>query len=115
MRPRAAALGKRLRRTSPDWGKTRQTIEHFFKGAKESRRLEDHRIRGLRQVTLHALMSVPTLQATALVKVQAGREADMPWMVRKIAQQKSIEHLDRQLHYTLYHPKTSTSSQKKAT
>ena len=52
---------------------------------KESRRLESHCIRGQRQITLHALMSVLTYQATALVKAQAGQLEDMRWMVRRVA------------------------------
>ena len=63
----------------------RQAVERFFKGTKESRRLNDHCVRGLQQVRLHALMSVLSFQATALVRVQAGQEAEMRWMVRKIA------------------------------
>ncbi len=63
----------------------RQAIERFFKGAKESRRLEKHCVRGLRGIRLHALMSVIGFQATALVKVRAGQLDDMRWMVRKVA------------------------------
>jgi hypothetical protein len=52
---------------------------------KQSRRLEAHCICGLRQVRLHSLMSTISFQATALVKLMAGQESDMRWMVRKIA------------------------------
>ena len=52
---------------------------------KESRRLEQHFVRGLAQVTLHAIMSTITYQAIALVKLLAGRALDMRWMVRRVA------------------------------
>ena len=42
-------------------------------------------VRDVLQVKLHALMSVLSFQATALVKVRAGREAETRWMVRKVA------------------------------
>ena len=51
---------------------------------KESRRLERHCVRGLRQITLHALMSVMSFQATALVRVLTGQADRMRWMVRKV-------------------------------
>lgn len=63
----------------------RQAIERFFKGAKESRRLEKHCVRGLGGIRLHALMSIIGFQATALVKVRAGQLDDMRWLVRKVA------------------------------
>ena len=63
----------------------RQAIERVFKSMKESRRLEQHCVRGLRQITLHSLMSVLTFQATALVRVLAGQREDMRWMVRRVA------------------------------
>ena len=50
-----------------------------------NRRLEDHCVRGLGQIRLHALMSTISFQATALVKVGVGQEADMRWMVRRVA------------------------------
>ena len=63
----------------------RQAIERVFKSMKESRRLEWHCIRGLRQVTLHATMSVLAFQATVLVRLWAGDVGLMRWMVRKVA------------------------------
>lgn len=77
-----------VRRDSPEWRELysrRQAIERVFKSLKESRRLERHCLRGLRQVTLHSLMSVLTFQATALASLMAGRADDMRWMVRRIA------------------------------
>ena len=52
---------------------------------KESRRLERHCVRGLRQIRLHATMSVLAFQATSLVRLQAGEANHMRWMVRKVA------------------------------
>ena len=52
---------------------------------KESRRLERHCIRGLRQVTFHAVMSALAFQATVLVRLWAGDVGLMRWMVRKVA------------------------------
>ena len=46
-------------------------IERGFKG-KESRRLERHCVRGLRQISLHATMTVLAFQAAALIHVQSG-------------------------------------------
>ena len=64
-----------LRQGSKKWKalyNKRQAIERTFKSLKQSRRLERHCIRGLRQITLHYLMSVLTYQATALVNIEAG-------------------------------------------
>ena len=63
----------------------RQAIERMFKSMKQSRRLEAHCTRKLRQITLHSLMSLLTFQATALAKVEAGELDSMRWMVKKIA------------------------------
>ena len=79
--------GPITRRGSPEWremyGK-RWSVERVFKSMKESRRLEDHHVRELKHITLHAAMSTLTFQATRLVKELAGEE-DKGWMVRKIA------------------------------
>ena len=75
-------------RHTPTWKKLyalRQAVERFFKGAKESRRMEQHCIRGLRMITLHAFMSTIGFQATDLVKLKAGQKEFMRWMVRKVA------------------------------
>ena len=77
-----------VRRDSPEWRELysrRQAVERVFKSLKESRRLERHCLRGLRQITLHSLMSVLTFQVTALVKLLDGRVEEMRWMVRRIA------------------------------
>ena len=66
----------------------RQSIERVFKGPKESRRLDRHCVRGLRQISLHATISVLAFQATALIHVRArgdggyavdGQESGLAW------------------------------------
>ena len=77
-----------IRRDSPGWKALyakRYAIERVFKSMKESRRLERHCVRGLRQITLHAMMSALTFQVTALVRVLAGEADLMRWMVRRVA------------------------------
>ena len=77
-----------VRRGSQEWKDLytkRQAIERVFKSMKESRRLERHCIRGLRQITLHAAMSALAFQATVLVRLRAGEAEWMRWMVRKVA------------------------------
>ena len=77
-----------MRRDGPEWQALyakRQAIERVFKSIKESRRLERHCVRGLRQITLHAMMSTLTFQATALVRLQAGEPEWVRWMVRQVA------------------------------
>ena len=77
-----------VRRGSQEWKDLytkRQAIERVFKSMKESRRLERHCIRGLRQITLHAAMSALAFQATVLVRLRAGEPEWMRWMVRKVA------------------------------
>ena len=77
-----------IRRDGPEWRalyEKRYAIERVFKSLKESRRLERHCVRGLRQVRLHAAMSALALQATALVRVLAGESERMRWMVRQVA------------------------------
>ena len=77
-----------IRRGGPEWKALyakRQAVERVFKSLKESRRLERHCIRGLRQITLHATMSALAFQVTALVRIRAGEADLMRWMVRKVA------------------------------
>ena len=49
---------------------------------KESRRLERHCVRGLRQITLHAVMSALAFQATVLVRLWAGEAECGGWSGR---------------------------------
>lgn len=77
-----------IRRDSPAWKALyakRQAIERIFKSMKESRRLERHCVRGLRQITLHCLMSTLSFQATVIVRLQRGQEMQMRWMIRQVA------------------------------
>lgn len=77
-----------LRRGSPEWKALygqRQSVERVFKGMKESRRLEEHCVRGLKMIALHASMSALAFQATALANVLSGQLPSPRWMVRKVA------------------------------
>ena len=77
-----------IRRDGPEWKALyvkRQAVERVFKSMKESRRLERHCVRGLRQVTLHAMMSALAFQATALVRILTGQSDLMRWMVRRVS------------------------------
>ena len=81
-------LGGDTRRGSREWDEQygkRWAVERVFKSLKESLRLDAHCIRGLKQITLHALMSTLTFQANAVVKAQTGRLDELRWQVRKIA------------------------------
>ena len=76
-----------IRRGSEEW-KTlfglRQSVERIFKNMKRSRRLERHCLRGLRKISLPAVMSALGYAATYHVNLQA-RELRPDWMVRKVA------------------------------
>ncbi len=77
-----------LRRDSPEWNalySKRQAVERTFKSLKESRRLERHCVRGLRNITLHIYMALLAYSATVLAQLQAGQFAMMRWQVRKVA------------------------------
>ena len=77
-----------IRREGPEWKvmyTKRQAIERVFKSMKESRRLESHCVRGLRQIRLHAMLSTLAFQATALARLRAGEPEWMRWMVRQVA------------------------------
>ena len=85
--PQDVFLFAATRRDGPEWKALyakRQAIKRVFKSMKESRRLERHCVRGLRQITLHSLMSALAFQATALVHLWAGQADLMRWMVRKV-------------------------------
>ena len=86
--PQDVFLFAATRREGPEWKDLyakRQAIERVFKSMKESRRLARHCVRGLRQITLHSLMSALAFQATALMHLRAGEQDLMRWMVRKVA------------------------------
>ena len=76
-----------LAQKSPVWKalyRLRQAVERVFKGMKESRRLERHCVRGLRAISLHAVMSVLAFTATVLLQTLAGA-SEPRWMVRRVA------------------------------
>ncbi len=75
---------RRQSRQSKEWYGKRWQIEQIFKSMKESRSLDRHYRRGLKSITLHALLSTLSYLATVLVKLQAGQFDDMRWMVRKV-------------------------------
>ena len=60
-------------------------MERVFKSIKESRRLERHCVRGMRQIRLHDMMSCMAFITTALVRVMEGQSDQMRWMVREVA------------------------------
>lgn len=77
-----------VRRSSRRWKqlyRKRQSIERTFKSLKQSRRLEQHCHRGLRQVRLHITMAVMVYQATVLATLRTGKAANMRWQVREVA------------------------------
>ncbi len=47
--------------------------------------MEWHCVRGLQQITLHAIMPALAYQVTALVRLLSGKADLMCWMVRKVA------------------------------
>ena len=73
-----------IRRDSKRWKalyRKRWAVERLFKTLKESRRLESHCIRGMRQIKLHTLMSTMTYQAGMLAEAKAscqGRRQNIP-------------------------------------
>lgn len=81
-------FGGAVRRDGPEWKelyRKRQAVERLFKSMKESRRLERHYVRGMRQVTLHNAMATLATQVTCLSRVVAGQAGEMRWMVRQVA------------------------------
>ena len=67
------------RRGGGQWADVTDALEATACEAKQ------HCIKGLREVTPHALMSVVTFQRTVLAHLRAGRDDEMRWMVRRIA------------------------------
>ena len=62
----------------------RQSIESMFKSLKQPRRLEGHCLRGLKNIALHAAMSVLAFQATVLVRLRMGQMKRLRWMVQEV-------------------------------
>ena len=63
----------------------RSSVERVNSRLKECRRLERHCFRGLAKVTLHALLSVTVMQATALAHLSVGDFTTMRWSLRRVA------------------------------
>ena len=76
--PRSSKLWKKLYQQ-------RMSIERIFRSLKHSRGLEGHTARGLRKITLQAIMSLLTYQATSLARLRAGDLANMRRMRVKAA------------------------------
>ena len=76
--PRFTALWKELYRQ-------RMSIERIFRSLKHSRGLEGHCVRGLRKISLHATLSLLTLQATVLPRLRVGEPDRMRQMTVKVA------------------------------
>ena len=78
-----------IRRDSQEWKhlySLRQAIERIFKSMKQSRRLEDHCLRGFLKIATHAALAVLAFSATVLARLRLGNADGRPcWMVRKVA------------------------------
>ena len=80
-----------IRRHPMGWARDEETVceaaghRTVFKALKESHRLGRHRLRGLRQVTLHSPMSVVTFPFAAFKSLIAGKTAEMTCMVSRIS------------------------------
>ena len=64
---------------------TRQGVERCFSRLKQHRALDSHCKRGLRKVTLHALMGLVTMQAAAVVRAEAGEFERVREVTRRVA------------------------------
>jgi hypothetical protein len=81
-------LGGHIPRGTFEWDELyakRWSVERVFKSLKQGVRLTSHYVRGLKAITLHALMSILVYQSRALVKLLAGDLDRMRWQVRKVA------------------------------
>lgn len=77
-----------IARGSAEWKAlyaTRQGVERCFSRLKQHRALDSHCRRGLRKVTLHALMSVLTMQAVAVACAESGNTTDIRYISRRVA------------------------------
>ena len=79
--------GYRILRGSEEWTQAyhkRSAAERVFSRLKQTRRLESHCFRGFTMINLHATLSVLTMQAVALVKVQSGLVSNVRDCVRHV-------------------------------
>ena len=79
--PRAMGTIPRNSDRWKDLYRMRQSVERVFKSAKESRRLEQHHLRGLKKVGLHSAMSFLAFQATAMFNLRFSGHSRLRWMV----------------------------------
>ena len=63
----------------------RMSIERTFRSLKHSRGLEQHCVRGMKGIQLHATMSLLTYQATVLARLKAGDTKTFRHMTVKVA------------------------------
>lgn len=63
---------------------TRQSVERAFSRLKQHRALDSHCRRGLRKVTMHALMSVLSMQLVAVVRAEGGNVERVREISRRI-------------------------------
>ena len=78
----------RLPRSSKKWKKfyaQRMIIERMFRSLKHSRGLEQHRVRRMNRIVLHATMSLLTYQATALTRFNVGDVVNIRRMRVKVS------------------------------
>jgi hypothetical protein len=75
-------------RRSKEWRslyETRQSVERVFSRLKSHRALNSHCRRGLRKVSLHALMAVLSVQASAVAHAIAGDSSQLRAVSRRVA------------------------------
>ncbi|MGA9048272.1 MAG: transposase [Dehalococcoidia bacterium] len=80
-------FGYRIMRGSEQWTEAyhkRSSAERVFSRLKQTRRLESHCFRGFDMINLHSTLSVLTMQAIALVKVQSGLMSNVRDCVRHV-------------------------------
>ena len=62
----------------------RMTIEHTFRSLKHSRNLEAHPYWNMEKVTLHAMLSILTCQATMLARCRTGDFGNLRQTMMKV-------------------------------
>jgi hypothetical protein len=80
-------FGHRIKRGTDEFEKLyhkRVSVERVNSRLKDKRRLESHCLRGLEKIDLHCTLSVLTMNAMALSKIQAGRLDEIRFSTRKV-------------------------------
>ncbi len=75
-------------RVSPQWKELfskRTSVERVNSRLKETRRLRRFCFRRIKKVTAHCLMSVLTMQASAVAQARAGNVCELRQCLRKVA------------------------------